>query len=168
MDKKTWTAEQTAHPHAKADRWALIYDATPGGRDNGDGTRSYALRFPALLLSDLVNDPENVAKEVAAELNSVGPLRAERDAARARAEAAEARVLELEALHAEDMGLCAQMQADEDAARAEVERLREAANIAATIANGALDPTAREPSLRCDLVRVRDTLRAALPTEGGE
>jgi hypothetical protein len=41
-----WTAEQTAHPDAKADRWAIIYDPTPGGRDNGDGTRSYGLRFP--------------------------------------------------------------------------------------------------------------------------
>lgn len=64
-----WTAEQTAHPHAKNDRWAIIYDPTPGGRDNGDGTRSYSLRFPALLISDLVSEPEKAAQEMAELLN---------------------------------------------------------------------------------------------------
>jgi hypothetical protein len=64
-----WTAEQTAHPDAKADRWALIYDPTPGGRDTGNGTRSYGLRFPALLLSDLISNPKDVAEELAEMLN---------------------------------------------------------------------------------------------------
>lgn len=64
-----WTAEQTSHPAAKADRWALIYDPTPGGRDNGDGTKSFSLRFPALLISDLVAEPEKAAREIADMLN---------------------------------------------------------------------------------------------------
>jgi len=68
-----WTAEQTAHPDAKADRWAIIYDPTPGGRDNGDGTRSYGLRFPALLISDWVSDPEQVARQIAEKLNRAEP-----------------------------------------------------------------------------------------------
>jgi hypothetical protein len=45
---------------------------------------------------------------------------------------------------------------------AENARLRGAADVAATIANGALDLTAREATLRRDLCRVRDELRAAL------
>ena len=67
--KTKWTAEQTAHPDAKADRWAIVYDPTPGGKDNGDGTRSYSFRFPALFISDLVDDPEQAAQEIAALLN---------------------------------------------------------------------------------------------------
>jgi hypothetical protein len=74
MSEHHWTAEQTAHPDAKADRWALVYNPTPGGRDNGDGTRSYGLRFPALLISDIVSDPEAVAKEIADMLNRAEAL----------------------------------------------------------------------------------------------
>lgn len=48
------------------------------------------------------------------------------------------------------------------AALDEIERLRRAADVSATIANGALDPTAKEACLRRDLSRVRDHLRAAL------
>lgn len=64
-----FTAETTAHPSAADHRWAVVYDATPGGRDNGDGSRSYALRFPVLLLTDYVDEPEAVAKSVAKALN---------------------------------------------------------------------------------------------------
>lgn len=70
-----WTAEQTAHPDAKADRWALIYNPTPGGKDNGDGTRSYSLRFPALLISDLCADPQKVAEEITEMLNEAEAAR---------------------------------------------------------------------------------------------
>jgi hypothetical protein len=79
-DKQHWTAEQTAHPDAKNDRWAIIYDATPGGRDNGDGTRSFSMRFPALLLSDCVSDPEASARSIADELNAAPHTEALADA----------------------------------------------------------------------------------------
>ncbi|MAB70291.1 MAG: hypothetical protein CMH91_15330 [Oceanicaulis sp.] len=69
--KTHWTAEQTADPDAENDRWAIYYDPTPGGRDNGDGTRSFSLRFPALLISRLVADPETAAREIAEKLNRV-------------------------------------------------------------------------------------------------
>ena len=66
---KHFTAEKTCHPQAADHGWAVVYDATPGGRDNGDGTRSFALRFPILLLADYVDDPEEVAMSVAKALN---------------------------------------------------------------------------------------------------
>jgi hypothetical protein len=52
-------------------------------------------------------------------------------------------------------------EAERDALKDENARLRRAADISAAIANGALDPTAREATLRRDLARVRDELRAA-------
>ena len=65
--------------------------------------------------------------------------------------------------------LCDPQDARVQALEAENARLRRAADVAATIANGALDPTAREATLRRDLSRVRDYLRAALPDlEGGK
>lgn len=79
--KTHWKAEQTSHPDAKADRWALVYDPTPGGKRNDDGTTTYSLRFPALLISDLVSEPDKVAHEIAEMLN-------EAEAARAAAAAA--------------------------------------------------------------------------------
>lgn len=68
-EKLHYTAERTAHPNAAEHRWAVIFDRTPGGRVNADGTRSYSLRFPVLLLTDYVDNPEEVAKDVAAALN---------------------------------------------------------------------------------------------------
>ena len=67
--KQNWSAETTAHPQGADHKWALIYDATPGGRDNGDGTRSYSMRFPVLLLSDYVDNPAKVAQDLADILN---------------------------------------------------------------------------------------------------
>lgn len=67
--KNHWTAERTAHPDAKANRWAIVYDPTPGGKKNEDGSTSYNLRFPALLISDYVNDPEMAARDIANALN---------------------------------------------------------------------------------------------------
>jgi len=78
--KQHWTAEQTAHPCAKADRWAIVFDPTPGGRDNDDGTRSYSMRFPALLISDLVSEPDKAARDVARELNAAPQAQALADA----------------------------------------------------------------------------------------
>lgn len=63
--KMYWTAERTAHKGASADGWAIIHDPTPGGKRGEDGRTSYSLRFPALLICDIVSDPENVAKELA-------------------------------------------------------------------------------------------------------
>lgn len=60
-----WTAECTAHPDAHADGWAIIHDPTPGGRLNEDGSRTFSLRFPALLICEMVANPEAVAKELA-------------------------------------------------------------------------------------------------------
>lgn len=64
-----YAAERTGHPNAAEDPWAIIYDPTPGGRDNGDGTRSFSQRFPILLLTDYVAEPEKVAGAVADALN---------------------------------------------------------------------------------------------------
>ena len=64
-----WTAEQTAHPNAAEHGWAIIYDPTPGGVDKGNGKRSYSMRWPCLLLSDYVDEPEDAAKQIAAALN---------------------------------------------------------------------------------------------------
>ena len=69
MTDKHFTAEKTSHPLAAEHRWAIVYDKTPGGRDNGDGTRSFSMRFPVLLLTDYVDNPEEVAKDVAKALN---------------------------------------------------------------------------------------------------
>ncbi len=75
-----WTAEQTAEPSAKNDRWAIVYDPTPGGRDNGDGTRSFSFRVPALLLSEWVSEPEKAARSIAEELNAAPHTEALADA----------------------------------------------------------------------------------------
>ena len=74
--KQYWTAEQTSQRDAKADRWSLVYDPTPGGKDNGDGTRSFSLRYPALLICNTFENPEEVAKEVAEMLNEAEAARA--------------------------------------------------------------------------------------------
>ena len=69
-----FTAERTAHPNAAEHRWAIVYDPTPGGRKNADGTRSFAMRFPAFLLTDYVSDPEAVAKSAVDALNRARAL----------------------------------------------------------------------------------------------
>lgn len=60
-----WVAERTACPEAVADGWAIVHDPTPGGRLNEDGSRTFSLRFPALLICEVVANPEAVAKELA-------------------------------------------------------------------------------------------------------
>lgn len=72
MGEQHFRAERTAHPQAAEHRWAIIYNPTPGGRDNGDGTRSYAWECPVLLLSDYVGEPEQFALSVADALNAAG------------------------------------------------------------------------------------------------
>ena len=77
-----FSAERTSHPQAADHGWAVVYDATPGGRDLGDGKRAYSMRFPILVLTDYVDEPEKVAKSIADALNIA---RAAEDAAAASA-----------------------------------------------------------------------------------
>jgi len=70
MTAQYYTAGQTSHPGAADHGWAIIYDATPGGKDNGDGTRSFSMIFPVLLVSDYTAEPEEFAKIVAETLNA--------------------------------------------------------------------------------------------------
>ena len=79
-----FVAERTAHPKRAEHGWCIVHDPTPGGRQNPDGTRSFSLRFPVLLLTDYVENPEEVAKSVADALNEA---RALEDAEKAKAEA---------------------------------------------------------------------------------
>ena len=69
MNPQYFSAERTAHPKAAEHRWAIVYDATPGGKPMEGGGRSFSLRFPVLLLTDYVDEPEKVATSFAAALN---------------------------------------------------------------------------------------------------
>lgn len=60
-----YTAELT---RAARSGWAIIFDPTPGGRVRQDGKRAYSLRFPVLILSDLLEHPEEAAMALADEL----------------------------------------------------------------------------------------------------
>lgn len=72
---QNWTARETAYRMPTVFKtMALHYDPTPGGRRNDDGTTSYSLVFPALLLTDIVSDQENVAQKIADELNAFPAL----------------------------------------------------------------------------------------------
>lgn len=66
---QTWSAETTACKELPKDGYALIYDRTPGGKKNEDGSRSYSLRFPMLLASDWMAEPEKSMAEIADMLN---------------------------------------------------------------------------------------------------
>jgi len=52
----------------------LYYDPTPGGRKNDDGTTTISLNFPALVITEWVNQPEEIGRQVAAELNAFPAL----------------------------------------------------------------------------------------------
>ena len=71
MSGQHWTAEPTSYrPSGEADEtWALVCDATPNGRKNADGTTSYSMRIPALIISEYVSDPDQVAADFAGKLN---------------------------------------------------------------------------------------------------
>jgi hypothetical protein len=69
MKPQYFNAEKTAHPNAAEHHWAIVYDPTPGGKPIDGGGRSYSLRFPVLLLTDYVAEPEAVAASVAKALN---------------------------------------------------------------------------------------------------
>lgn len=75
IEAKHWTAGETSSPQAAEHGWAIYYDPTPGGRDNGDGTKSYGLVFPALILYEGLKDPEKVAHEIAEKLNRAETLK---------------------------------------------------------------------------------------------
>lgn len=69
--KKHWTVETTSYRMPRDHTpLALIHDPTPGGvRNEAEGTTSYSLRFPALILTDIVSDGEKIANKIANELN---------------------------------------------------------------------------------------------------
>lgn len=75
-EKKHWSAEPSSYRMSREhdDIWALVYDPTPGGRKNDDGTTTYSIRFPAMVLSEYVEGPEKVAADLARSLNSHNKL----------------------------------------------------------------------------------------------
>lgn len=71
-----WASETTSYrPSEDApDFTALVYDPTPGGRENADGSTTYSVRFPALILTEYVSDPETIAAKLAVELNAFAEM----------------------------------------------------------------------------------------------
>lgn len=67
-----WAGETTSYRPSREARemWALVYDATPGGVRNDDGTTTYSARIPALIISEYVANPEKTAAELAAKMNT--------------------------------------------------------------------------------------------------
>lgn len=67
-----WSAEVSSYRPDKSykDRICLVYDATPNGRVNDDGSVSYSMRIPALLVTDWVADRPKVGADIARELNA--------------------------------------------------------------------------------------------------
>lgn len=66
-----WHVSNTSYRPARGFKpLALCYDPTPGGKKNDDGTTTFSLVFPALLLTEIVSDQEKVALSIATELNA--------------------------------------------------------------------------------------------------
>jgi len=85
MSDKHWEARPTSYKAFKDHQpIALFYDPAPGGKRNDDGTTSYSLVFPALILTDIVSDQEKVANQLADELNLVKDLKQPRPLAEYR------------------------------------------------------------------------------------
>lgn len=61
-----WTAEQRV-----SGEWVLVFDPTPGGEKNEDGVEGQRwLHWPILEVTDIVAEPEAVARKVAKLLNA--------------------------------------------------------------------------------------------------
>lgn len=70
MSETKWTAEPNSYANGEGmSGWAILYNPTPGGRKNDDGSTSYSLSVPALILPDLIEDPEITATAIAGALN---------------------------------------------------------------------------------------------------
>jgi hypothetical protein len=70
MTEAHWKVEQSSYRMPRDHKPVVIlYDPTPGGKKNDDGTTTYSLRFPAIALTEWVKDPENAAQEIADALN---------------------------------------------------------------------------------------------------
>lgn len=70
-----WTAEPSSYRMSPDEMpIALVYNPTPGGEKNIDGTTSFGLRMPALILTEWVADPEETAADIARKLNSHADL----------------------------------------------------------------------------------------------
>lgn len=74
MSKNHWTVEEG---QKEGFPWVLRYNPTPNPERNPDGSITLALTFPALAISDMVADPQEVAYQIAADLNDVVKLRAQ-------------------------------------------------------------------------------------------
>ncbi len=64
-----WSAERTACRDLPDTVWAIVWDKTPGGRKNADGTTNYSLRIPVLLGTDWMASPEDGVTQIADMLN---------------------------------------------------------------------------------------------------
>lgn len=66
-----WSAEENGNYRGpKLSGWIIRYDPTPDGKVNADGSTSYSLNFPALVLTDIVGEPEKQASKIAIALES--------------------------------------------------------------------------------------------------
>lgn len=76
MSEKHWFPEATAYQLPKCGKsvLALYYDPTPSGRKNEDGSTSFSMRFPALVVTEYVSNPEKVAADLANRLNGIDAL----------------------------------------------------------------------------------------------
>lgn len=73
---KHWTAEQNNnYTGGRLSGWIIRYDPSPnGGEKREDGSTVLSFNFPALALTDIVSNPEAVAQQIAAKLNSRADL----------------------------------------------------------------------------------------------
>ncbi|MBL3569909.1 hypothetical protein BV509_00980 [Rhodovulum sulfidophilum] len=67
---QVWSAEKNACCDINGDGWALVWDKIPGGRKNDNGTITFSVRFPMLLASEYLAEPERSMKALADALNA--------------------------------------------------------------------------------------------------
>ena len=67
-----WNADTTSYRMSRKQKplWAITYCHKPGGEKNPDGTTSFFMRFPALVLTEYVANGEKIAADIARELNA--------------------------------------------------------------------------------------------------
>ena len=76
MSNQHWFSEPTSYrmPRSCKNAIALYYDPTPNGRENADGSVSFSMRFPALMLTEYVSEPAKIAQGLAVRLNAIDAL----------------------------------------------------------------------------------------------
>ncbi|MCC6479984.1 MAG: hypothetical protein IT552_12340 [Sphingomonadaceae bacterium] len=102
--KAHWSVEATSYrfPPRHNIGNAIIYDPTPGGKKNADGSTSFQLRFPAIVLTELVDDQDTALADIANALNQYDTIKADRDRLTARVAELEA-AMEPFAKHIDEM-----------------------------------------------------------------